>query len=201
MSEPVKPPRLILVLGGARSGKSSYAELLAARSGCPVAYIATATADDNEMSERIRRHQDARPAEWVTIEEPYDLEAAFRRGCERADVVLLDCVTLWVSNWLLRDGRLVEGEQATAEALFNTEIVQQVDKLLRAFAEADESKRLILVSNEVGLGLVPPYPIGRVYRDTLGRVNMRLARAADAVYLLVAGLPLDVRRLRAEMPW
>lgn len=192
-------PRLILVLGGARSGKSSYAEALAARiSGeHPVLYVATATAEDDEMRERIARHRAARPAHWLTVEAPSDPTAATREHAAHANipVILLDCVTLLVSNLLLGgphadfDERRFDAAEAEARA------TRAVEGLLAAWRETEAT--LILVSNEVGMGLVPPYPLGRVYRDALGRINARLAAEADIVLLLVAGLPVEMKSLAA----
>ena len=183
---------LVLILGGARSGKSAYAERLAAEwagEEDQVLYVATAEALDEEMAQRIARHRAARPASWRTLEEPYDLGPVIAAASVAASVVLVDCVTLWISNLLLgpeRDEtRALDADAAEEAALY------AVDRLLAAHRAG--TARTILVSNEVGMGLVPPYPIGRRYRDLLGRVNMWLAAAADEVILMVAGLPLRIK--------
>ena len=168
--------RLILVLGGARAGKSAFALRLAEaqlgdRQGC---FIATAQALDTEMAERIARHREERSARWITIEEPYQLDAALRQAAE-STVVLIDCLTLFVSNWLLRS---------------ENEAMQTIVERLLANVK---SQTVICVSNEVGLGIVPDNPLARTFRDLLGRVNQQFAAAADEVYLLVAGLPLKLK--------
>ena len=198
------PPQLIVILGGARSGKSAFAERLAANSGRSVAFIATATAGDDEMRERIARHRASRPKGWHTLEEPLDLARAVHRAVELADVLLLDCVTLWLGNVLLREsGRREKDEEAEVEfhttgGLFDEVALKEIEALLSAVKLLDPNKTLIVVTNEVGLGIVPAYPLGRLYRDTLGYVNQRLAQAADRVYLMVAGMAVDIKRLHEE---
>ena len=189
-------PKLVLILGGARSGKSAFAEQLAASSGRRVAFIATATASDDEMRARIARHRASRSPEWLTIEEPLQLAGAVRRAAELADVLLLDCITLWLANWMGQQGDL-ELDDAPGEA-YTGRVLSDIEELLATLATPGPGKTLIAVSNEVGLGIVPAYPLGRVYRDTLGWVNQRLARSADRVYLMVAGLAVDIKRLQEE---
>ncbi|HTD17923.1 MAG TPA: bifunctional adenosylcobinamide kinase/adenosylcobinamide-phosphate guanylyltransferase [Ktedonobacteraceae bacterium] len=184
-SEKTIPPQLILILGGARSGKSAFAERLAASSGRTVTYIATATAGDDEMRTRIAHHRASRPREWHTIEEPLDLAGAVRQAYRLADVLLLDCVTLWLGNMLSQEPGQRENDDKSIEELritsnlFDEACLKQVEALLAVVQSAEPNKTLIVVTNEVGLGVVPAYPLGRVYRDTLGYVNQRLAQAAD----------------------
>jgi adenosylcobinamide kinase/adenosylcobinamide-phosphate guanylyltransferase len=180
---------LTLILGGARSGKSRYAQSLCDRSA-QVVYIATARADevdsDHEMSERVARHREDRPANWRTVEEPLDLPRAVREAPVEA-TLLIDCVTLWVSN-LMSEHR----EQTTAaqEKL----ILAQVDDLILASRRRSEAAgEIIVVSNEVGGGLTPEHPVGRSFRDLQGFANQSLAQAADKVVLIVAGLPLPMK--------
>jgi adenosylcobinamide kinase/adenosylcobinamide-phosphate guanylyltransferase len=167
---------LTLLLGGARSGKSALAERLAARWDGPVTVVVTAQARDAEMAERIRRHLARRPAGWQTVEEPLDLEAALARVPAEAQV-LLDCLTLWVSN-LLERGLTDE----------------QVGRLARSAAAAAAAREAptVVVSNEVGSGIVPADPLSRRYRDLLGQVNAVWAAAADQTLLLVAGRALSL---------
>jgi len=203
-SEKTIPPQLILILGGARSGKSAFAERLAASSGRTVTYIATATAGDDEMRTRIAHHRASRPREWHTIEEPLDLAGAVRQAYRFADVLLLDCVTLWLGNMLSQEPGQRENDDKSIEELritsdlFDEACLKQVEALLAVVQSAEPNKTLIVVTNEVGLGVVPAYPLGRVYRDTLGYVNQRLAQAADRVYLMVAGMAVDIKRLHEE---
>ena len=203
-SEKTIPPQLILILGGARSGKSAFAERLAASSGRTVTYIATATAGDDEMRTRIAHHRASRPREWHTIEEPLDLAGAVRQAYRFADVLLLDCVTLWLGNMLSQEPGQRENDDKSIEELrirsnlFDEACLKQVDALLAVVQSAEPNKTLIVVTNEVGLGVVPAYPLGRVYRDTLGYVNQRLAQAADRVYLMMAGMAVDIKRLHEE---
>ncbi len=191
-------PRLILILGGARSGKSAFAEQLAASSGQSIAFIATATAGDDEMRARIARHRASRPAHWHTVEEPFDLAGAVQHAAALADILLLDCITLWLSNWLARHGETSDTDMTASSPLLDAAAMQEIQNLLATLASLDPRKTLIVITNEVGLGIVPAYPLGRLYRDTLGLVNQRLAEAAGRVYLLIAGIAVDIKRLREE---
>lgn len=173
-----------LILGGARSGKSTYAERLAAQSGGRVLYVATAQAWDAEMAARIARHRAERPAGWQTLEAPIEVGRAVA-SAPPADVVLLDCLTLLASNVIVALPAPPQVEAAEAA------LGREVDALLTAYAAGSAS--WIVVSNEVGLGIVPAYPLGRVYRDALGRANQRLAAVADRVLFMVAGLPITVK--------
>lgn len=171
---------LTLILGGARSGKSDFAQRLAReRGGDDVLFIATAEARDDEMRARIAAHRAARPAAWRTLEAPRDI-ARTLESATGARVIVVDCVTLWVSNVLLAD-----------EACASAEMTREVDALLAWYRANDAT--MILVSNEVGMGLVPDNALGRAYRDLLGAVNKKIAAEADEVFLLVAGLPLEIK--------
>lgn len=163
---------LTLILGGARSGKSTRALALSAP---PRVFIATAEALDDEMAERIRRHQAERPGDWRLVEEPLEIAAAILREAAPGTTILVDCLTLWLSN-LLHHGRDPEAETAA---------------LLEALAAAPG--RAILVSNEVGLGIAPATPLGRLFRDAQGRLNQAAASAASHVEFVAAGLPLTLK--------
>ncbi|HUU32697.1 MAG TPA: bifunctional adenosylcobinamide kinase/adenosylcobinamide-phosphate guanylyltransferase [Vicinamibacterales bacterium] len=201
--------RFILVTGGARSGKSTFAERLAAQLAEPrggrVTYLATSETNDVEMAARVAAHRVVRPAGWTTVECPLEVPAAVREHAG-APVFLLDCVTFWVTNLLFAGGAF--GGSAPPEDGFNYDkdllpedeeraasarVSAGVADLLAALDEAGAT--LIAVSNEVGLGVVPEYPLARLYRDQLGWANQRLAAAAGRLYFLVAGFPLDVTAL------
>ena len=172
---------LTLVLGGARAGKSSYAQHLAAGGG-RVLFVATAEAEDEEMRARIEAHRLARPGEWDTLEEPIDLAGALSPVLNRYDTILLDCLTLWVSNLLLKG----QGVGTTRKV-----VLVEVQRLLDTYRSGSAS--WIVVSNEVGMGVVPSTELGRIYADELGRVNQIVASEADSVYLIVAGLPVPIK--------
>jgi adenosylcobinamide kinase/adenosylcobinamide-phosphate guanylyltransferase len=173
-------PPVTLVLGGARSGKSTHAEKLVTGTlhggpPRPAVYIATAQAGDLEMATRILAHRSRRGANWTTIEEPYSLAEALAGAQQRGEPVLVDCLTLWLSNLMLTGG----------------DIDEATDELLEVLGGCKAP--VVFVSNEVGLGVVPDTPLGRVFRDAQGRLNMRLAERADRVILLTAGLPLVMK--------
>ncbi len=190
-SEPSKGrrSRLCLVLGGARSGKSTFALHLAARAGGRVAVVATGQACDKEMRARIERHRRERPREWLTIEAPTGVAEAVRHAAEQADAVLVDCVGFLVANLM--------GQEEAPSA----EVEDRVGKEIQDIVEAAGDVHCILVSNEAGAGVVPPYPSGRLFRDLLGRSNQALARAADRVYWMVAGLPVEVKASGLAEHW
>lgn len=176
---------LTLLLGGARSGKSTWAQRTAqVEGGDHVLFVATAQALDDEMAERIARHRAARPASWRTLEAPRHVGEAIQRVYRGEAVVVVDCLTLLVGNVLLSFPD-AEVDRARRAALAEAEA-------LVAFARSAPA-HTIVVSNEVGMGIVPTTRLGRVYRDLLGEVNQRLAAAANNVYLLVAGIPLVVK--------
>jgi adenosylcobinamide kinase/adenosylcobinamide-phosphate guanylyltransferase len=173
--------KLILILGGARSGKSTTAEKMAfALGGDNVLFVATAEPSDTEMEERIAAHRQARHAGWQTLESPRT-PSTLLRDAFLPKVVLLDCITLLASNLLLTL------PETCTQAEANTVILAEIEALLSV--QQGGASTWIVVSNEVGMGLVPPYPLGRLYRDALGAANQRLAAVADTVILMVAGLP------------
>ncbi len=183
------PKKLTLILGGARSGKSFYAEQLAAAQGDDVLYVATAQAFDEEMTARIIAHRAQRPASWRTLEAPQNVgDAITQHLADRSPaprVILLDCLTLLANNAILALPDPIT--QVDADAA----LMDETDALLATYYAGDSA--WIIVSNEVGLGIVPAYPLGRVYRDALGRVNQRLAAVADEVLFMVSGLPMVVK--------
>jgi adenosylcobinamide kinase / adenosylcobinamide-phosphate guanylyltransferase len=167
-----------LVLGGVRSGKSRYAQQLAERES-RVIFVATAKPSDEEMQRKIDRHREERPAEWTTVEEPLELVQVLKQRGQSCDVMVVDCLTIFAAN-------LLEAEGDDRDA---------VDRRVKALCEALQSAScsVVVVSNEVGSGVVPAYPLGRRYRDLLGEINQSVARVADDVVLMVAGLPLALK--------
>jgi adenosylcobinamide kinase / adenosylcobinamide-phosphate guanylyltransferase len=169
---------ITLVLGGARSGKSRWAQEQAARFS-RVTYLATAQAGDSEMRKKIARHRRERPTQWRTVEAPRDLPEKIRAESRRADLLLIDCFTLYVAS-VMRTGKKSEGH--------NGNCVRELRDAIHS-----SSTSIIAVSNEVGSGIVPAFRSGRVYRDMLGRLNQEVAAIADNVILMVAGIPLPVK--------
>ena len=173
--------QLVLILGGVRSGKSRYAQQMASDTGNRVLFLATAEAGDDEMKRRIAKHKSSRPESWRTIEEQMDIAGVLRKNAARADAVIIDCITVWLSNLLMHNEKLSEKEM-TAE----------IDRLIDAYEQGEAT--YIIVSGEVGLGIVPEHPLGRIFRDYLGLANQRLAGKADSVVLMVAGIAMDLKR-------
>jgi len=176
--------RFTLITGGARCGKSRFAELLAAHTKRPVVYIATAQIGDEEMALRVKKHQQQRPSTWRLIEEPRNIRDTLLQLKDEDVIILLDCVTLWLTNLLIADGDLSNNERETQILDVVKEVAQLAQKI---------KPQVIFVSNEVGQGIVPEYPLARAYRDLAGRSNQILAHSADDVYLVVAGLPMEIK--------
>lgn len=177
--------KLTFILGGARSGKSNYAEQFARESGKSVLFIATATVFDDEMRERVQNHRATRPHEWQTLEAPMNVSTALLTEKFKAEVVIVDCITLLVSNILLALSEDSSFEMAMQK------VKDEIDSMLAA--QEKIGGEWLIVSNEVGLGLVPLYPLGRIYRDVLGRANQMLACAAQRVIFMVAGIPTVIK--------
>jgi adenosylcobinamide kinase/adenosylcobinamide-phosphate guanylyltransferase len=171
---PVPPDRFTLVTGGARSGKSTHAEALASATGRPRRYIATAQAWDDEMADRIARHRAQRGPGWTTVEAPLDLCGALAQATA-AEVVLVDCLTLWLTNHMLA----------------GHDLAAQAGQLAQALAACPAP--VIAVTNEVGWGIVPENALARAFRDEQGRLNQRLAAQADRVVAVLCGLPLVLK--------
>ena len=181
----VNPGHITLILGGARSGKSSYAQTLAQATGKSVTFVATAQALDEEMDRRIQKHRLERPASWETLEIPLDVASHVRKV--KSELMILDCVTLLVSNLLMQ---FVQDDRVD-EAPFAESVQTEIHALMNSIH--NQEQHWLIISNEIGLGLVPPYQMGRVYRDWLGWANQRLAREADKVIFMVAGIPMVVK--------
>lgn len=178
-----------LILGGARSGKSALAERLARESGKDVAYLATAHAGDREMHARIAHHRARRPAHWATLEEPLALAALLRRECTAGRLVLVDCLTLWLTNLMLCGAApLEEAGELVLPARFDDERAALLELL-----DAGLPGELILVSNEVGMGIVPLGALSRRFADEAGRLNQDVAARTGRVILVAAGLPLVLK--------
>ena len=166
---------ITLVLGGARSGKSAYAETLAAESAERLVYIATAEAADAEMADRIADHRARRGPEWTTVEEPLELAAAIARADDPDTVILVDCLTLWLGN-------LMAAER---------DVAAEIGRLVECLDEVDA--KVVLVASEVGLGIVPDNALARAFRDLHGTLNQVIAAAADRVVFVAAGLPMILK--------
>ena len=166
----------ILVLGGARSGKTGFAERLAMRAGETPLYLATAQALDAEMRDRVKLHQQQRHKRFATFEEPLELAEALKTSAGKHDVILVDCLTLWITNLLGA----------------NKNVALAVDELVDALNWIDTT-RVILVSNEVGLGIVPDNPLARMFRDLAGAAHQRLGEICGEVHFVVAGLPMTLK--------
>jgi adenosylcobinamide kinase/adenosylcobinamide-phosphate guanylyltransferase len=183
----VKQHHLIFILGGARSGKSYFAESWARAHGRDILYVATAQAHDDDMQARIAHHRAQRPAKWHTLEAPIETGQAITQHLQTAsyDTILLDCVTFLAANILLSLPEDIPQQQV------NEAILDEIESLLTAIEQSTST--WLVVSNEVGLGVVPPTVLGRHYRDALGRANQRIAQAADQVVFMIAGLPWTLK--------
>ena len=169
------------ILGGARSGKSSYAEKLATETGLPVSYIATAQVYDDEFKMRVQHHKDRRPASWALVEEPHHLTEALARIAAPNQCVIVDCLTLWLAQWICADCNPPRNSSWQSER----------DAFLKL--SPNVSGTIILVSNEVGMGIVPLGEINRQFQDEQGRVNQAVAKIADKVCFIAAGLPINLK--------
>ncbi|MFH1775865.1 MAG: bifunctional adenosylcobinamide kinase/adenosylcobinamide-phosphate guanylyltransferase [Chloroflexota bacterium] len=180
--------KIILVTGGARSGKSHFAQQLALESKEPVLFVATAEAGDDEMRRRIEEHRRQRPPTWRTLETPTQVAGQIPGAAAGARTVIVDCITLLVSNILLKHGEGSDTARATEAVMTEMgELARYMDRTRACF---------IIVTNEVGLGLVPASGMGRLYRDLLGKANQVLAQRADEVYLMVCGIPMLLKPAR-----
>lgn len=183
--------RIILVTGGARSGKSLFAERYAERLGSTVSYIATAQVYDDEMRIRVDRHKQRRPVNWLTFEAPCHADAIICEAAKSSDIVLFDCLTLYTANLLLANEAPQDAEKRYAF------VMNEIEKL--ADSAVQVNKTIIFVTNEVGLGIVPENALAREYRDLAGMVNQKIAAKADEVYLVVSGLAVEIKKLAANL--
>ena len=167
-----------LILGGARSGKSHYAEVCAAESGLDVLYVATAQAHDDEMQQRIEHHKQQRPDHWQLIEEPINLISVLKDNANTSKCILVDCLTLWISNQLCSE-------------IHKNKIENNINKLVETVLNLPG--RIIFVSNEVSMGIIPMGEINRQFIDEAGRLHQRLATVCDNVTLMVAGIPSHIK--------
>ena len=179
--------KCILILGGVRSGKSQFAQEMASRMGEGVLFVATGEPLDEEMRQRIEEHRRMRPSNWRTVEAPLRVGRRISEEIGSAEVVILDCLTLLVSNVI---GQCGDPEQVDA-GLVSEKLAVEIEELAACIEKVEAS--FILVSNEVGMGLVPDNRLGRLYRDCLGKANRELAQRAGSVYLMVAGIPMVVK--------
>ena len=181
--------KTIIITGGARSGKSYFAQQLAMELGQPVLFVATAEAGDEEMRQRIQEHRKARPSAWCTLEVTTHVGSRIKQKINSAQVVIVDCIALLVNN-IFNQYECPTGEQIDA-SLIEVKLTAEINELVEHIDQIDAI--FIIVTNEVGLGLVPANRVGRLYRDLLGKANQMLVRQADEVYLMVAGLAVPIK--------
>jgi adenosylcobinamide kinase/adenosylcobinamide-phosphate guanylyltransferase len=179
----------ILILGGARSGKSRFANEMALSLGDKVLFVATGEALDEEMKQRIKEHKRDRPSTWRSVEVPTGVGRRIREVIGDAQVVIVDCLTLLVSNVI---GRCCDDPERVSAELAWERIATEIEELIKCIG--DSTATFILVSNEVGMGLVPESRLGRLYRDLLGKVNQIFAERADRVYFMLSGMPLSLKK-------
>ena len=179
----------ILIIGGARSGKSHFAQAMALKLGKPVLFVATAEAGDEEMRQRIEEHRRTRPSDWNTLEVTTHIGSQISEKIGGAKVVIVDCITLLVNN--LFNQYSDQADQPIDASLIESKLIAEMNELIECINRTGAS--FVMVTNEVGTGLVPPNQLGRLYRDWLGKANQMLAQVADEVYLMVAGLPVLIK--------
>jgi len=175
-----------LITGGARSGKSRRAQELALKTGDSVLFVATAEAGDEEMKRRIKAHRKVRPANWTTLEVTTQIGRNITRNIGQAGIVIIDCITMLVNNVFQHH------EETTDATLIEKAVVAEIKELIKCMEHSNA--RFIIVTNEVGLGIVPADRVSRLYRDLLGKANQMLAEHADEVYLMVAGIPITIKK-------
>ncbi len=193
------PRGLVLITGGVRSGKSSFAEEMAEESAKKVIYLATARVEDDEMRERVARHRSRRPSNVRTCEEPLEPHLILEKESSPDSLILMDCLTLLISNRILHDldshGAVREGEDIYADERIIDAAAERTFDYIRKFTEAARRclSDVLVVTNEVGMGVVPNYPVARAFRDLSGRANQVLAAEADQVWMVVCGIPQRIK--------
>ena len=178
-----------LIIGGARSGKSRFAQELASKSGESVLFVATATAGDEEMQHRIEEHQKTRPATWPTLEVTTHIASQIEQKIGKAQMVIIDCIPLLVNN--IFSQYIDQNSEQIDAPLIDKKVTSEISELVECISHTNAS--FIIVTNEVGTGLVPANRVSRLYRDLLGKANRLLAQGVDEVYLMVAGLPVQIK--------
>lgn len=184
--------KIILVTGGARSGKSTFAEKIALKENSGVAYIATAQVLDDEMRFRVDLHQKRRPANWETFETPFAADKAIEQASKEYNTILFDCLTIYLSNVICS----MSQTELLDEKLVNDRVLSAVDSLIKAAIKVRaDGKKIIFVTNEVGAGIVPENHLARLYRDVSGLANQKIATVADNVIAVMAGIAVDIKKL------
>lgn len=184
--------KIILVTGGARSGKSTFAEKIALKENSGTAYIATAQVLDDEMRFRVDLHQKRRPANWETFEAPFVADKAIERASKKYNTILFDCLTIYLSNIICS----MSQTELLDEKLVNDKVLSAVDSLIKAAIRVrTDGKKIIFVTNEVGAGIVPENHLARLYRDVSGLANQKIAAVADNVIAVIAGIAVDIKKL------
>lgn len=184
----------VLVTGGARSGKSNHAEGILNQIKGQKLYIATAIPFDDEMKDRIKKHQSMRPADWETYEGFKNLDQVIKEKGPKVQGILVDCVTLWLTNLMFKFAGATDLDALSQDEIYQIEqrILQELQKFIEEAGKLEAT--VVLVTNEIGMGLVPENKLSRIFRDIQGRINQLLGKAADQVYLVVCGVPLEIKK-------
>lgn len=182
---------ITVVTGGARSGKSSFGEKLLKDAKGVKGYIATAVAFDEGMKDRIKKHQNSRPSEWETYELPYNISNSIKEISESCDIVILDCITVFISNILFREK--IDWDEISHNKIDELEnsIIKEINLIIKKAKE--NSLSMVIITNEIGSGIVPGNRLSRIYRDIAGRINQLLSKLSDNVYVSISGLPLKLK--------
>lgn len=179
-----------LIIGGARSGKSSFAEQYCLKESNKPAYIATAQIYDSEMASRVKKHQERRTDIWANYEEPYDVSSLLKKIISAHDIILIDCLTLYITNLMLKD---FKDEDDNQESFMESKEKIITEEVLKIINMIPKDKELVIVSNEVGMGIVPENFLSRIFRDMSGRMNQIIGEKCDQVIITVAGIPIKIK--------